>query len=47
MYDHIKRYKDWVLPPHTYHDQATLLAELQAKVIAPAEAKAKALTAGA
>jgi uncharacterized protein YjbI with pentapeptide repeats len=47
MYDHIKRFKDWVLPLYNYQDQSTLLAEFQEKVIAPAKAKAKELGAGA
>jgi uncharacterized protein YjbI with pentapeptide repeats len=44
MYDHIKRF-DWVLkPPVLYENQEALLAELEWKVIAPAEAKAKQQT---
>jgi hypothetical protein len=45
MYDHIKRFTGWVLPLHTYEDQPTLLAELDEKVIGPAEARAKAIIA--
>jgi uncharacterized protein YjbI with pentapeptide repeats len=43
MYDHIKRYP-WVLPVMLYENQKELMAELQLKAIAPAEAKAKELT---
>ena len=34
---------DWVLPPHRYEGLQLLLATLAEKVIAPAEAKVKAL----
>lgn len=40
--DFPKKY-DWVLTPHEYTDLSDLLADLQAQVIAPAEAKAKQL----
>jgi hypothetical protein len=43
MYDHIKRYQS-VLPLFEYRSQETLLSDLQQKVIAPAEQKAKELT---
>jgi len=43
MYDHIKRYA-WVLPLFEYESQKTLLQELELRVIAPAEEKAKELT---
>ena len=43
MFEHFRRYP-WVLEPVLYDDQATLLAELSEKVIAPAEAKARAQT---
>jgi uncharacterized protein YjbI with pentapeptide repeats len=43
MFEHFRRYP-WVLEPFLYEDQEKLLAELQAKVLAPAEAKAKELT---
>jgi uncharacterized protein YjbI with pentapeptide repeats len=43
MYDHIKRYH-WVLPLVLYENQETLLTEIEPKVIAPAEAKAKEQT---
>ena len=40
MFDHIRRY-DWVLKPVLYKDEAALLAKLDARVIVPAEAKAR------
>jgi hypothetical protein len=40
--DLVMRYH-WVLPPYEYQDQEDLLASLEAKVIAPAERKAKEL----
>jgi len=40
MYDHIKRYP-WVLPLVPYENREALLTDLQFRVIAPAEAKAK------
>jgi len=40
MFEHFRRYH-WVLEPVLYEDEGELLAELEAKVIAPAEAKAK------
>jgi uncharacterized protein YjbI with pentapeptide repeats len=43
MYDHIKRYH-WVLPLVSYENQDALLAELESKVIVPAEEKAKEQT---
>jgi hypothetical protein len=43
MYDHIKRF-GWVLPPVMYRSLEALLAKLEKKVIAPAEAKAKQQT---
>jgi hypothetical protein len=43
MYDHIKRYT-WVLPLFEYESQKTLLQDLELRVIAPAEEKAKELT---
>jgi hypothetical protein len=43
MYDHIKRY-GWVLPLVRYEGQYSLLADLEAKVIVPAEKKAKEQT---
>ncbi|MGD0600161.1 MAG: pentapeptide repeat-containing protein [Terriglobales bacterium] len=43
MFDFFRRYP-WVLATHRYTDQAMLLAELEGKVIAPADAKAKELT---
>jgi hypothetical protein len=45
MFDFFRRFP-WVLEPVRYSDQAALMASLDATVIAPAEAKAKALTAG-
>jgi uncharacterized protein YjbI with pentapeptide repeats len=44
MYDHIERYP-WVLEIFRYNDLADLLVSLGSKVIAPAEAKAKAQVA--
>jgi len=46
MYDHIKRYQSvlLVLPLFEYRSQETLLSDLQQKVTAPAEQKAKELT---
>lgn len=43
MYDHIRRYH-WVLPLVLYENQEALLAELESKVIVPAEEKAKEQT---
>ena len=43
MYDHIRRYP-WVLPVVRYANEHTLLAELQARVIDPAEDQAKRRT---
>ncbi|HXS95941.1 MAG TPA: pentapeptide repeat-containing protein [Candidatus Limnocylindrales bacterium] len=43
MFEHFKRYP-WVLPPHVYQDQDSLLASLESHVIGPAEAKAKVQT---
>ena len=43
MYDHIKRYP-WVLPLFEYENTKELLQDLESKVIAPAEEKAKELT---
>jgi len=43
MYDHIRRYA-WVLPLFEYESQKTLLQDLELRVIAPAEEKAKELT---
>jgi hypothetical protein len=40
MFEHFRRYP-WVLEPVLYDDQQKLLVELDVKVIAPAEAKAK------
>jgi hypothetical protein len=40
MFEHFKKYP-WVLTVHQYRDLDDLLANLAAKVIAPAEAKAK------
>jgi len=40
MYDHIKRY-DWVLPIYVYRNQRSLLKQLAAQVIGPAETQAK------
>jgi hypothetical protein len=40
MFEHLRRYP-WVLEPVLYEDQNTLLKELEPKVIAPGEAKAK------
>jgi uncharacterized protein YjbI with pentapeptide repeats len=42
MFDFIRKFS-WVLEPHRYTDQKTLLGELPGLVIAPAEAKAKKL----
>jgi uncharacterized protein YjbI with pentapeptide repeats len=42
MFEHFKRY-DWVLQTHVYESIENLIAELEEKVIAPAEAKAKEL----
>jgi hypothetical protein len=41
MFEHFRRYP-WVLEPFLYDDQEMLLAELGQKVIAPAEARARA-----
>ena len=43
MFSDLRDYP-WVLPPLLYHSQDTLLANLDGRVIAPAEAKAKELT---
>ena len=43
MFEHFRRYP-WVLEPFRYKNQKALLAELERKVIAPAEAKAKEQT---
>ena len=40
MFEHFKRYP-WVLDTYLYKDIEDIVASLQAKVIAPAEAKAK------
>jgi len=40
MFEHFRRYP-WVLEPVLYDDQQKLLVDLEGKVIAPAEAKAK------
>ena len=45
MYDHIKRYP-WVLRIHKYSGLDDLLASLEHKVIAPAEARARKLARG-
>ncbi|HEX8072593.1 MAG TPA: hypothetical protein VF546_21775 [Pyrinomonadaceae bacterium] len=42
MFEHFKRYP-WVLAAHVYESSDKLIAELCEKVIAPAEAKARAL----
>jgi hypothetical protein len=44
MYDHIKRYP-WVLELCSYDNLEALLTLLGPKVVEPAEAKAKELTA--
>jgi len=43
MFEHFKRYP-WVLETYVYDNPETLIAELDEKVISPAEAKAKELT---
>jgi uncharacterized protein YjbI with pentapeptide repeats len=43
MFDHLRRFP-WVLEPLLYENQDALLMELELRVIAPAEAKAKELT---
>jgi hypothetical protein len=43
MFEHFRRYP-WVLEPLLYENQEALLIDLEQKVIAPAEAKAKELT---
>jgi len=43
MFEHFRNYRS-VLEPVLYDDQEKLLAELEAKVIAPAEARARELT---
>jgi len=45
MFEHFRRFP-WVLEPYLYDDEDGLLAALAEKVIGPAEAKAKAQTAG-
>jgi uncharacterized protein YjbI with pentapeptide repeats len=45
MFEHFRRFP-WVLEPFLYENQDQLLAALTEKVIGPAEAKAKAQTAG-
>jgi hypothetical protein len=40
MYDHIRRYP-WVLPLVSYVDSAALIGDMEAKVIGPAEEKAR------
>jgi hypothetical protein len=40
MFGFFRRFP-WVLEPYLYADQNALLASLEAKVIAPAEAKAR------
>ena len=42
MFEHFRRYP-WLLQEVLYDDQPTLLAELNERVIAPAEAKAREL----
>jgi hypothetical protein len=42
MFEHFTRYP-WVLPVYRYTDETNLLEALQAKIIAPAEQKAKEL----
>jgi hypothetical protein len=44
MFTDLKKRYRWVLSPYRYDTQETLLANLDAKVISPAEAKAKALS---
>lgn len=41
MFEHFPRYP-WVLPIYHYHDQDTLISNLEKEVILPAEAKVKA-----
>ena len=43
MFEHLRRFP-WVLEPVLYENQEALLPDLEPKVIAPAEAKAKELT---
>jgi hypothetical protein len=43
MFERFRRFP-WVLDPYLYEDQSTLLAVINEKVIAPAEAKAKEQT---
>jgi hypothetical protein len=45
MFDFFRKFP-WILKPVRYRNQKALIAGLRAKVIAPAEAKVKALTAG-
>jgi hypothetical protein len=40
MFEHLRRFP-WVLKPVLYESQESLLAELKARVINPAEARAK------
>lgn len=43
MFEHFQYYP-WVLPVVLYQDEHSLLANIEAQVIAPAEAKAMAQT---
>lgn len=43
MFDDLKRRHHWVLTPYQYRSNELLIAELNERVIAPAEAKAKKL----
>jgi hypothetical protein len=45
MFTDLKKRYRWVLKPYHYESQETLLADLDGKVISPAEAKARALAA--
>lgn len=45
MFDFILKFP-WVLPPSRYRDEESLIAELDAKVVGPAERKAKELNPG-
>src|SRR6185437_4486846 len=44
MFSDLKKRHSWVLGPHRYKSQETLLADLDSKVIKPAEDKAQALS---